>query len=239
MSRQVLNDASLDVLSESFSLANLLNSVLFIDWFICWTGFECTYQLKALVIISTFGSHMMMLNIKNYTMVSLPLQHHDCSWYKREHSRSISQLFILEELSMYISLLCCLIVEVRWGRALSLSRPTNLRYQNIIPSPGLQKDSANLPVFSLLTCSNPLFLEVDLLVKGLNSSLLSHTIWLVCLLCVYFVYVHSVTLFFQLQHLRVLISWSSCANQTGAKTSLPCHLHGIKPSISPVWLPKL
>ena len=181
-----------------------------------------------------------MLNIKNYTMVSLPLQHPDCNWYKKEHSRSVSQLLTLKELSMYVSSLCFLIVEVRWGRALRFPRPTNLGYQNIISSPGLQKDSANLPVFSLLTCSNPLVLEGYLLVKGLNSSFLSHTVWFICCVCVCLFYVYiSVTLFSPLLHLCVLISWSSCDNKIGAKTRLPCHLHGIKPSISPVWLPKL
>ena len=131
-----------------------------------------------------------MLNIKNYTMVSLPLQHPDCNWYKKEHSRSVSQLLTLKEFSMYVSSLCFLIVEVRWGRALSFPRPTNLGYQNIISSPGLQKDSANLPVFSLLTCSNPLVLEGYLLVKGLNSSFLSHTVWFICRVCVSVLCVH-------------------------------------------------
>ena len=124
-----------------------------------------------------------MLNIKNYTVVSLPLQHPDCNWYKKEHSRSVSQLLTLKEVSMYISSLCFLIVEVRWGRALSFPRPTNLGYQNIIFSPGLQKDSANLPVFSLLTCSNPLVLEGYLVVKGLKL-FISFTYCLIYLSCV-------------------------------------------------------
>lgn len=239
MLRQILNDASLDILSENVWLANLLNSALFIDWFICWAGFECRYQPKALVIVSAFGSHIIMLNIKNCTMVSLSLQHLGCNWCKRGHSRSVSWLFLPKELPICISPLCFLIVEVTWGGALSLPRPTNLRYQNIISSPGLQKDSANLPIFSLLTYSNPAFLEGGLLIKALNSSFLSHAVWFICLVYVYFVYVHSVTLFFPLQLFCVLISWSSCDNQTGAQTNLPCHLHGIKPSISPVWLPKL
>lgn len=127
--------------------------------------------------------YMLMLNIKNYTVVSLPLQNPDCNWYKKEHSRSVSQLLTLKELSVYISSLCFLIVEVRWGRALSFPRPTNLGYQNIISSPGLQKDSANLPVFSLLTCSNPLVLEGYLVVKGLNL-FISFAYCLIYLSCV-------------------------------------------------------
>lgn len=56
--RQILNDASLDVLSENLSLANLLNSALLVARFIFWTGYECKYQLKTLVIVSALGSHI-------------------------------------------------------------------------------------------------------------------------------------------------------------------------------------
>lgn len=121
---------------------------------------------------------------------------------------------------------------------LSLPRPAIWCCQNIMFGPGLQKDSANLLVFSLLTWSNPCVLGRWSLGRG-PKLFTSVTHWFVCLVYVHLVYVYSVTLFFPLQHLPVLISWSSCANQTGAKTNLPCHLNGIKPSISPVWLPKL
>lgn len=135
-----------------------------------------------------------------------------------------------------ILLVCFLVVEVRWGRALSLPLPAKLWSQNTIFSFGLQKESVNLLVFSLLIWSNPCVFGRWSVGQNTCTLYFFHTLpdLFVCLL-----YVHSVTLFFPLHHLCVLISWSSCANQTGAKTNLPCHLHGIKPSISPVWLPKL
>lgn len=64
MLRQLWNDTSLTILSENVLLVNLLNSALFIDWFICWTDFKYKDQLKTTVIVYTFGSQIIM-SIKN------------------------------------------------------------------------------------------------------------------------------------------------------------------------------
>lgn len=109
MSRQIMSDTSLTILSENFSLANLLSSTLFIDWIICWTDSECIYQLKtivfffsiysnapltfflkAIIIVSALGSHMIMMSFKNYTMIGVSLRNHYCNCYKVEHGKSYS-----------------------------------------------------------------------------------------------------------------------------------------------------
>lgn len=138
MSRQIMSDTSLTILSENFSLANLLSSTLFIDWIIRWTDSECicqlktifppiysnaplTFFLKAIIIVSALGSHMIMLSFKNYTMIGLSLWNHYCNCYKIEHGKSYSCCSFSRNFQYtFHSLLCFLVIEVRWGRVLDL-----------------------------------------------------------------------------------------------------------------------